>query len=120
MTHDGTRRRPFGTVRRLPSGRWSARYTGPDGVRYTGQTRPVTFATPGDAEAFLDDVRARIDAGTWTPPAAAPEPRPAADEEALLGALLDRITDSLTEALKWYRRQDGATVVALRKGDDSG
>jgi predicted transcriptional regulator len=36
------RRREFGTTRKLPSGRWQARYIGPDGQRYTA---PETFDT---------------------------------------------------------------------------
>lgn len=36
----------FGNVRKLPSGRFQARYTGPDGATYTGHT---TFDTKGDA-----------------------------------------------------------------------
>ena len=31
MANSKGRRRRFGTVRRLPSGRWQARYPGPDG-----------------------------------------------------------------------------------------
>jgi len=35
-------RRPFGTIRKLPSGRYQARYWGPDGVRRAADD---TFAT---------------------------------------------------------------------------
>ena len=31
-------KRTFGSVRKLPSGRYQARYTGPDGAAYTGRT----------------------------------------------------------------------------------
>ena len=44
------RRREFGTVRKLPSGRWQARYIGPDGQRYTA---PETFETRSDAQDWL-------------------------------------------------------------------
>ena len=43
-------KRRFGRVRRLPSGRWQARYKGPDGMRPSGTS---TFATKGDAERWL-------------------------------------------------------------------
>lgn len=36
----------FGRVRKLPSGRWQARYHGPDGV---DRPAPATFATLTDA-----------------------------------------------------------------------
>lgn len=58
----------FGNIRKLPSGRFQARYTGPDGVSYTGHT---TFDTKGDAEAWLSTVRADIVRETWKPPAEA-------------------------------------------------
>ena len=42
----GTRQR-FGNVRKLPSGRLQARYTGPDGQEHRA---PITFDTKGDAQ----------------------------------------------------------------------
>lgn len=59
------RRRDFGSVRRLPSGRWQARY--PDGA---GRLVPAqdTFATRGDAGRYLDHVRVQRDQGTWVDP----------------------------------------------------
>jgi integrase len=71
-------KRRFGSVRVLPSGRWQARYTGPDGRPYTARTeagRPLTFATRGDADKWLTLREADILRGAWLPPApAAPEP----------------------------------------------
>lgn len=58
------RRAGFGSVRRLPSGRVQARYTGPDGVTHTA---PTTFSTKGDAEAWLAIQRAAITLGKWKP-----------------------------------------------------
>lgn len=58
-------RRGFGNARRLPSGRYQARYTGPDGVHHRA---PATFDTHDDALAWLRDERRLIDWGTWTPP----------------------------------------------------
>lgn len=45
----------FGNVDRLPSGRWRARYTGPD-----GQRRGQTFPTKSDARAWLATVSADV------------------------------------------------------------
>jgi len=42
-----TKKRRFGRVRQLPSGRWQARYAGPDGI---DRSAPETFATKTDAE----------------------------------------------------------------------
>ena len=52
-------------MRRLPSKRWQAFYTGPDlGLHYG----PGTFEAKEDAEAWLTDERRLIAADTWTPP----------------------------------------------------
>lgn len=58
-------RRSFGNVRRLPSGRWQARYTGPDLARHQA---PLTFDTRGAAEGWLAVEHGRVVAGTWAPP----------------------------------------------------
>ena len=57
-------KRTFGQVSRLPSTRYRARYTGPDGALHSA---PWTFETSGDAEAWLVDER-RLISGRWTPP----------------------------------------------------
>ena len=44
------RKRRFGRVRRLPSGRYQVRYLGPDGV---DRPAPQTFATKREAEVWL-------------------------------------------------------------------
>lgn len=71
-------RRGFGTTRKLPSKRWQAFYTDPDGaltISKTGKPTPVrhtapkTFLTREDAEGWLTDERRLISLGTWTPPA---------------------------------------------------
>lgn len=54
----------FGSLRRLPSGRIQARYTGPDGLTHKG---PTTFTTKGDAQAWLSIQRANITLGKWKP-----------------------------------------------------
>ncbi|MFF9013128.1 tyrosine-type recombinase/integrase [Streptomyces sp. NPDC014870] len=59
-------RRSFGRVRKLPSGRYQARYPGPDGL-----LRPAdrTFATSTDADLWLAKKRVEIEDGRWIDPA---------------------------------------------------
>lgn len=59
-------KRSFGQITKLPSGRYRARYTGPDGVRHNG---PTTFDTKDDAAAWLRAERRLLSELTWTPPA---------------------------------------------------
>jgi len=54
-------------VRRLPSGRWQVRYTGPDLARHSA---PLTFDTRTDADGWLAVRHSEIVRGTWRPPAA--------------------------------------------------
>src|ERR1039458_1301509 len=58
-------RRRFGSVRRLPSGRYQARYPGPDGM-----VRPAddTFETKTDAEVWLIRKEAEILEDDWIDP----------------------------------------------------
>lgn len=58
-------RRAFGGIRRLPSKRWQATYTGPDGRRHKAWT---TYLVKADAEVWLRDEELLIDRGAWTPP----------------------------------------------------
>jgi len=60
-------RRSFGQLRRLPSKRWQAFYTGPDVALHYA---PSTFETKMDAEAWLVDERRIIAKGAWLPPTA--------------------------------------------------
>jgi len=55
----------FGSVRKLPSGRWQASYWH-DGERHKA---PSTFATKGDGTAWLANVRSDITRGAWVDPA---------------------------------------------------
>ena len=59
-------RASWGSVRKLPSGRYQARY------RVDGKmvAAPTTFRTKRDAEAYLSTVRADMERGTWVNPAA--------------------------------------------------
>src|SRR5512133_3107431 len=78
---DGTnRRRPavaaaltplFGSARKLPSGRWQARYWGPDGRHHTGRTddgRSLTFSTKRKAVEWLNRTHSDIQSGRWEAP----------------------------------------------------
>ena len=56
------KRRRFGYVRRLPSGRFQASFIGPSGIR---QTAPGTFRTKTDADRWLSAAEADILRGTW-------------------------------------------------------
>lgn len=58
-------RRDFGSIRRLPSGRWQARFRDPAGHSHT-----KTFAGRGDASRYLANARVDIDRGDWFDPSA--------------------------------------------------
>jgi hypothetical protein len=59
-------RRRFGRVRELPSGRFQARYPGPDRLL---RPAPTTFLTRVDAERWLSIVEAELIEGRWLDPA---------------------------------------------------
>jgi hypothetical protein len=61
------RRRGFGSIDRLASGNYRARYSGPDLGRHSA---PFTFDTRGDAESWLAKERRLIQSEEWTPPGA--------------------------------------------------
>lgn len=61
------RRETFGMIDKLPSGRYRARYVGPDGQRYNA---PQTFDTMTDARDFLADMRGATKADGWQSPVA--------------------------------------------------
>ena len=56
-----TRRSPWGSVRRLPSGRFQARYR----VGSVEYLAPQTFSTARQAHAFLATTRTAIEHGAW-------------------------------------------------------
>ncbi|MCH3973572.1 tyrosine-type recombinase/integrase [Bifidobacterium tibiigranuli] len=67
-----SRREGWGSLRKLPSGRWQARYPGPDGVMHTARTdddKPLTFLTKTDARTWLAGVQTKIARDLWEPPA---------------------------------------------------
>lgn len=59
-------KRRFGALRRLPSGRWQARYRTPEGSLVTAGK---TFATKTDAGRFLDAIELDQLRGVWHDPA---------------------------------------------------
>ncbi len=59
------KRRNFGTIRKLPSGRYQASYVAPDDIRYNG---PRTFQTKTDASAWLSSIDVDISRGLWVSP----------------------------------------------------
>jgi len=72
MTVTAGKRQPYGQggrVRQLPSGRWQARFLGPDGVV---RPAPETFDTKLDAGAWIRGQAADAKSGAWQ----APEPGP--------------------------------------------
>jgi integrase len=56
-------------VRQMPGGRYQARYTGPNGKRYTAGT----YGQRRQADRELDRISLRIDDGVWIPPDAVSE-----------------------------------------------
>ncbi|MFF4652024.1 hypothetical protein [Streptomyces sp. NPDC001380] len=66
MPNERGRRRRFGSVRKLPSGRWQVRFPDPE----TGLTRTAdrTFGTKRDAEVALSQVEADVSRGRWVNP----------------------------------------------------
>ncbi len=132
MAQAKRRERGSGATRQLPSGRWQARFRGPDGVV---RPAPVTFDTKLDAGAWLKAQAGDVERGLWAEPSAAPKrgrtlegyadawlssrelkPRTRAEYRKLLDALvlpllgdvpLDRITP--TTVRNWYATLDPGT-----------
>jgi integrase len=59
------KKRSFGRVRKLPSGRYQARYLGPDGI---DRPAPKTFRTKRDADDWLAERQAELRLGDWSDP----------------------------------------------------
>ncbi len=60
-----TSTRPFGSTRKLPSGRIQARYYDASGVRHTA---PMTFPSKTDAKAWLAAQQTDLNRGEWLNP----------------------------------------------------
>jgi len=66
-----TKREAWGSLRKLPSGRWQARYPEPDGEVYTARTeddKALTFVTKTDARKWLASMHSKISLGLWERP----------------------------------------------------
>ena len=61
----GRKTRSFGSLRRLPSGRWQARYRGPDGLLVSA---PNTFVRKTDGARWLALTEAELLRGDWIDP----------------------------------------------------
>lgn len=64
-------RKDFGAIDRLPSGRYRARFTPPDGLNVPSKKRisaPHTFDTKAAARRWLTQQKAAIDRGEWKHP----------------------------------------------------
>jgi integrase len=61
------KKRSFGAVRQLPSGRWQAKYRHPRSNRFIGA--PSTFSTKKDADRWLSSTQVDIERGNWIDPA---------------------------------------------------
>lgn len=67
-TKKGPEKRTFGEITLLATGRYRARYRGPDGERHNA---PVTFLSRLDAETWLGAQHRLVSSGDWKPPALA-------------------------------------------------
>ncbi|WP_435176408.1 tyrosine-type recombinase/integrase [Actinacidiphila sp. bgisy145] len=65
MANNRSGRRRFGSVRQYRSGRWTASYIDPTGLR---RHSPETFPTKTDAEVWLSQIEADLTRGDWTDP----------------------------------------------------
>ncbi len=94
------RRETFGQIDKRESGRYRARYVGPDGERHNA---PHTFDTLTDARAWLTARRVEITRGEWESPADAQARRDAADAllfDAYAREHVETRTNSRGETLK--------------------
>jgi integrase len=84
-------KRGFGNIRKLPSGRYQARYLGLGRVTVTA---PTTFGTKSDAEGWLSTERRRVeDSETWLPP----KQRIAAERAAAKASALPTFSEYATQ-----------------------
>lgn len=65
MARQKAAKRRFGAVRQYASGRWTASYVDPTGLR---RRAPETFATKTDADIWLSQIEADLTRGDWTAP----------------------------------------------------
>lgn len=95
MPNNSGRKRRFGAVRQLPSGRWQIRY--PDPVTKQLRNGDRTYPTKRDAEVKLSEIEADIVRGRWADPDAG---------RVGFGDFMDR----------WFRERDYASTTRGRNG----
>ncbi|WP_406305232.1 tyrosine-type recombinase/integrase [Streptomyces sp. NBC_00885] len=93
MANRKGKRRRFGAVRKLPSGRFQARYPGPDGLL---RSAPETFPSQTDADRWLVRKEAEIIEGRWQNP----------DEKVVFGVYAEA----------WFKERDYAATTRERNG----
>ncbi|MFB8115943.1 tyrosine-type recombinase/integrase [Streptomyces sp. NPDC055962] len=93
MANQRGKRRRFGSVRKLPSARFQARYPSPDGLM---RSAPETFPTQTDADRWLVRKEAEILDGRWKNP----------DDKVLFGVYADA----------WFKERDYAATTRERNG----
>lgn len=91
-----TRRRHFGSIRKRASGRYQARYTGPDGKTYSA---PETFERKTDAQKWLSAKETEITRGDWINPDAGQVPFAAYSEQWMKDRVLKPRTRELYDGL---------------------
>jgi integrase len=92
----GRKSRHFGNVRKLPSGRYQARYRGPDGRM---RSAPSTFERKTDAALWLSFKQAEIAGGDWMAPELARQPFAQYAEQWLRDRVLKVRTEELYRSL---------------------
>lgn len=104
-------REAWGSLRRLPSGRWQARYPGPDGETHTARTeddKALTFQTKTDARTWLSSVHTKIALGTWEiPEVMATRRRAEAEAEAARTIGFTEYTDRWIEMIRTQPNRSG-------------
>lgn len=106
-------RRDFGTIRRLPSGRYQASFIGPDLARHNA---PVTFENKDLAVVWLYNEKKRIDQATvdderWS------SPGERAEEARLAAAPKELFGDYATRWIDERRNSKGEPLRALTQKD---
>lgn len=102
-------RRAFGNIRKLPSGRFQARYEGPDGAQHRA---PSTFAQKRYAEAWLAAEDRLIASGGWKAPA-----RRVAEQETAALTVGEYVERVIARREKRARRPIAKTTADLYRKD---
>lgn len=105
-------KRKFGSIEQLPSGKWRARYTGPDGAAHKA---PITFFDSDDAAAWLKGERKLIEFDAWSPPKQRAEQKQQNTTPAYtLGSWLEQWLETQSHILKPSTMQDYRKTIGNR------